>query len=207
MKLILETIELLDNELSVESLQSKINNGDFNDILAKYEFLIMTTSGVVKVKKNKEIVLNPVVDLSNYNNIDELDVKLNTKVDKGTIASISQLGMIKLYESGSGKNISGLVIDQQTGVTYVNTGNGITRSGDGKIIINAATDEEVAAGTEVYKPITPKTLNTALENIKSTYVKEGGDSNNYKSIISLTQEEYDTLDNKDENTLYLIPEE
>lgn len=82
MKLILETIELLDNELSIESLQSKINNGDFNDILAKYEFLIMTTSGVVKVKKNKEIVLNPVVNLSNYNTISEVDNKLDTKVDK-----------------------------------------------------------------------------------------------------------------------------
>lgn len=66
--MIIRTIELIpsDEELSIDSLQTLINNGDFDDILAQYNFLIMTTAGICLVKKDKSITLNACVDLSNY---------------------------------------------------------------------------------------------------------------------------------------------
>lgn len=92
--------------------------------------------------------------------ITDLDEKLSEKADNDTVASVSQLGMIKLLASGSGQNRSGLVVDEQTGVTYINAraDRGIYRDGAGQLQINPATDEEVAAGTEQYKPVTPLTL-------------------------------------------------
>ena len=79
-------------------------------------------------------------------------------------ASINVLGGIKPLLDGSGTiNRSGLVISKD-GTTYVNTraDRGITRDGAGQIHINPATDDEVAAGNEGYKPVTPKTLYNEL---------------------------------------------
>ncbi|MBQ7574632.1 MAG: hypothetical protein IJT23_10290 [Clostridia bacterium] len=92
--------------------------------------------------------------------ITDLDEKLSQKADKDTVASPTQLGMIKLLASAGGQNRSGLVVDEQTGVTYINAraDRGIYRDGAGQLQINPATDEEVATGTEQYKPVTPKTL-------------------------------------------------
>ena len=66
--MIIETIELYNNqEITIDELQTRINSGEFNDILSKYSILIMTKSGIVKIDKdNKNIILNPTVDLSNY---------------------------------------------------------------------------------------------------------------------------------------------
>lgn len=66
--MIIETIELYTGqEISINELQSKLNNGDFNDILSLYSILIMTDVGVVKIdKETRTIISNPLVDLSLY---------------------------------------------------------------------------------------------------------------------------------------------
>lgn len=69
--MIIETFELLkdsDSEelLSIEKLQTLVNDGKFDDILLSHEFLIMTNIGFCLVKKDKSIVVNATVDLSNY---------------------------------------------------------------------------------------------------------------------------------------------
>lgn len=69
--MIIKTIELINEKeseklLTIEELQTQLDNGDFDDIITSYEFLIMTDMGVVKVSKDKTIVKNVTVDLSNY---------------------------------------------------------------------------------------------------------------------------------------------
>ncbi|MCH5213440.1 MAG: hypothetical protein J1G06_10535, partial [Oscillospiraceae bacterium] len=78
-------------------------------------------------------------------------------------ASIDVLGGIKPYAVG-GINRSGLVIyEDGTAVVNTKTERGITRDGAGQIGINPATQDEVTAGTEAYKPVTPATLKAELE--------------------------------------------
>lgn len=67
--MILEAIEILENNLSLtfEQLQSKVTNGDYNDLLTNYNLLIMTADGLVLINKNDKIckVIAPT-DLENY---------------------------------------------------------------------------------------------------------------------------------------------
>ncbi len=93
---------------------------------------------------NEEIVLDRLAD--------EVKEEFTLKP-----ASADTLGGIKpLYKSvnGTATNRSGLIIADD-GTTYVTTANGIKLSGSGQVIISAASEEEVFAGTEPYKPITP----------------------------------------------------
>ena len=64
------------------------------------------------------------------------------------------------------------------GTAYINSRSdrGISRDGSGQLGINPATAEEVAAGEESYKPVTPATLKPYIEAIYSTpaaYPKPG----------------------------------
>ena len=72
--MIIETIYIYDGqEVTIDELQDKITNGEFNDILAKYSILTLTASGVVKIDKDsKNIILNPLVDLTGYALIDSI---------------------------------------------------------------------------------------------------------------------------------------
>ena len=67
--MILEAIEILDNNLSLtlEQLQTKVTNGDYDDLLANYNLLIMISNGLVLINKNDKIcnVIAPT-DLNNY---------------------------------------------------------------------------------------------------------------------------------------------
>lgn len=88
------------------------------------------------------------------------------------IAADGIVGGIKpLYTSvyGARINRSGLVI-QGDGTTYINTNanRGVTRDGAGQVQINPASQAEVTAGTEAYKPVTPATLAGELER-RSVY--------------------------------------
>ena len=64
--MIIETIELFnENELTIDELTENINNGVYDDILNDYSFLILTDKGVVKVKRDKSITYNVLIDNSN----------------------------------------------------------------------------------------------------------------------------------------------
>ena len=75
--MIFETLELISNELlDIDNLQSRVNNGEFNDILSSHPFLIMTNKGLCLVKKvdnDVKIECNIVVDLSEYIKHDNLN--------------------------------------------------------------------------------------------------------------------------------------
>lgn len=86
------------------------------------------------------------------------------------VATITQAGIIKLYNSG-GTNRSGLLV-QADGALLVNTNPayGTQRTGDGKLTTAGATEAEIDAGTNEYKPITPATIQYAVEK----YAPGGG---------------------------------
>ena len=83
------------------------------------------------------------------------------------VATITQAGIIKLYNSG-GTNRSGLLV-QADGALLVNTNPayGTQRTGDGKLTTAGATEAEIDAGTNEYKPITPATIKYAVEKYAS----------------------------------------
>lgn len=67
--MILETIEILDSNLSltIEQLQTKVTNGDYDDLLNKYNLLIMISEGLVLIDKiNKVVKTIAPMDLDNY---------------------------------------------------------------------------------------------------------------------------------------------
>ena len=99
------------------------------------------------------------------------------------VASTSTLGGIKLYAVG-GINRSGIVV-YADGTAVINTqdARGISRDGAGQIHINPATQAEVTAGTEEYKPVVPKTLAQYFE--KNKYKFDGLETDDMDHIIRL----------------------
>ncbi len=86
------------------------------------------------------------------------------------VATITRAGIIKLYNSG-GTNRSGLLV-QADGALLVNANAayGTQRTEDGKLTTAGATEAEIDAGTNEYKPITPATIRYAVEK----YAPGGG---------------------------------
>lgn len=87
--MILETIEILDSNLTLtlEQLQTKVTNGDYDDLLNNYNLLIMISNGLVLINKdNKSCKVIAPIDLENY-------VKFTDW------ASNKQLGIVKIYQN------------------------------------------------------------------------------------------------------------
>ena len=66
--MIFKTIEFIPTDITttVDSLQSDINSGKYDDILKNYCFLTFTEKGLTLVKQDKSVVANAIVDLSEY---------------------------------------------------------------------------------------------------------------------------------------------
>lgn len=66
--MILKTIEFVPTDISttIDSLQSDITAGKYDDILINCCFLTFTEKGLTLVKQDKTIVTNATVDLSEY---------------------------------------------------------------------------------------------------------------------------------------------
>jgi len=92
---------------------------------------------------------------------------LDNKVDKTQYASTTQAGIVKLYTSSGGSNISGLSISDTNGSIHVatNSSKGTQRTGSGEVIISAATTSDIDTGTSSYKPIVPSTLSYAVQSV------------------------------------------
>ena len=87
---------------------------------------------------------------------------------KEKIASITELGHVKLYNR-SGVNASGILIyDDGSIVVNVDNRHGLYRSGAGQVMIAAASEEEIAAKTDEYKPLVPARLGYIFENTALT---------------------------------------
>ena len=97
--MIFETIELVTNELlSIETLQLRIDNGEFNDILMSHPFLIMTNKGLCLVQRDSNgdthVKINAVVDLSEFVTNDNLNAY--TKKDDMPIFNFEEDGTLNV---------------------------------------------------------------------------------------------------------------
>ena len=120
------------------------------------------------------------------------------------IASLSQLGVIKLYSeliNDALVNKSGLVINPD-GSIYIAAQNGVHIDDSGCISVDPATQKEVNEGTEAYKPVTPKTLKQIINSLGNTgvYPDEGA---NKKHVDIMYRNE----DKSDINMVYFIIDE
>lgn len=66
--MLLKTIEFVPSDISLtlDSLQTQLNEGKYDDILVKFNFFTITEKGLTLVKQDKTIVTNATVDLSSY---------------------------------------------------------------------------------------------------------------------------------------------
>lgn len=90
------------------------------------------------------------------------DEALNQKVNNTDYASTSKAGIIKLKKTNH-INVSGLTVDEN-GVTDINTDSehGTEINADGQVSVKAATEAEIRAKVQEYKPIVPNTLDYAV---------------------------------------------
>lgn len=94
-----------------------------------------------------------------------MSADINDKVNRNEYASTEQAGIIKL-KKGSAGNYSGLVVEGDGSVhVYTKESTGTKRSGDGSITVVAATNEEIDAKQQKYKPIVPATLEYAVQSV------------------------------------------
>lgn len=72
--MLLKTIEVIPSDISLtlDSLQSQLDEGIYDDILVKFNFFTITEKGLTLVKQDKTIVTNATVDLSSYAKIADL---------------------------------------------------------------------------------------------------------------------------------------
>lgn len=93
-----------------------------------------------------------------HTNKDVLDDITEEKVNAWNnppTATTSTYGMVKLSSKGGISYAEGLTVN--TNAEY-----GTGRTSDGKVVVKAATEEEIKAGTQEYKPIVPATFKKAL---------------------------------------------
>ncbi|MGM9936892.1 MAG: pyocin knob domain-containing protein [Candidatus Ornithomonoglobus sp.] len=99
-------------------------------------------------------------------------------VDEIPIASLDTLGNVKLYGksvNGVNTNRSGLSIgDDGSILVLVKANGGLAIDGVGQLYIVAATDEEVEAGTDVYKPVTSATLKKVVDLLQDNIDRWSG---------------------------------
>lgn len=110
-----------------------------------------------------ESSINPV-----QNNV--IKAALDEKVSNTQYATTNQAGLIKLHKRSDGTNISGINVDGTTGEAEINvvSAYGLQRTGDGKVVTAAATEAEIDAGTNNYKPIVPANLDYAVKKVVTT---------------------------------------
>lgn len=138
-----------------------LNNADIRVI-------INNKNAVMTLHKNAEILDHPDGSVTT----EKIADGAITPDKLSAVAGVDSLGGIKLHSCVSGGkkvNISGLVVDESTGVTYVATkaNGGISQDDAGALCIAAATDAEVEAGTDIYKPITPVTMKKIRESLSA----------------------------------------
>ncbi|MDO5398551.1 MAG: hypothetical protein Q4G33_11555 [bacterium] len=124
-----------------------------------------------------------VIDIIQLRNeiaqLTELKTDINNKVDKTQYASTSQYGIIKISSSGA--------ITASTGVLSANTNSSYgTQKVNNSIAVSPATESEISAQTQAYKPIVPKTLKKAVETIGG--IRTDLETENKTSYVSAINE-------------------
>lgn len=183
--MILNTIELSDNSLTLEQLQQKVANGEFDFILEERSFLYITTdNGVVKVNKDKTIDSNAAVQLENY--VKSTDYA--TRTQPGIVTAQSEYG-IKL---GGEKSHLLVIVDAEEKditartdswhpITANNLNFAVKAALSDEKRINDMTDEEKANARGVIGAADAADLNTKQDTLTFDDVPTKDSSNVVKS--------------------------
>ena len=120
---------------------------------------------------------------------------------KNTFASTEHAGLIKLGKDGTGENKSGLVVDSSDGTcnVYCDEAYGTVRTG-GRVATAPATTSDIDGRAQTHKPITPSTLEYAVNSIV------GSDISSAKSNISTIQTKINELSSAQGNLARLLAE-
>lgn len=103
--MILEFIEILDSNLTLtlEQLQTKVTNGDYDDLLNNYNLLIMISNGLVLINKdNKSCKVIAPNDLENYVKFNDYATQNKggvVKVHAGYGLKIGELGTLMINKA------------------------------------------------------------------------------------------------------------
>lgn len=90
--MILETIEILDSNLTLtlEQLQTKVANGDYDDLLNNYNLLMIISGGLVLINKDdKSCKIIAPIDLENYVKFDDYA----SKTKHGVVGILNTYGI------------------------------------------------------------------------------------------------------------------
>lgn len=117
-------------------------------------------TNIDKVLGSENLGDNTVTELLNIHedNIIQLEKSMEEKADKTQYASTTEYGLVKLSQKGGILYSNGLTVN-------TNTNYGTSRTDDGKVVISAATEEDIDARSNEYKPITPATLDYAVNSV------------------------------------------
>lgn len=102
---------------------------------------------------------------------------------KNTFASTEHAGLIKLGKDGTGENKSGLIVDSSDGTCniYCDEAYGTARTG-GRVATAPATISDIDGRAQTHKPITPSTLEYAVNSVVGTKITQL--QNNFNSLSS-----------------------
>ena len=165
-----------------------------SDFVKNTDYVTSTTPGIVKIGSGLGIWLNANKELYVVKATDtEIDAKTsNYKVIvpsnlEYAVKSVGDGHYVKNTDYATGMN-AGIVMSSGVYGTLINTDNGVLK-------LSGATETDIDAETNIYKPITSATYRYAVNKIINDRFK------------TLTQDEYDKLETKSENTYYDIVED
>lgn len=131
---------------------------------------------------------------------------------EGRVETLEEGGHVQPYDDTELRNLISRKADKteipEVTVKGTNQDWGATLSADGRIQIVQATTSNINNRNTVYKPITPNNLDLAVRAalVANAQITDA-DLPSIQStlgIVTLTQEEYDLISSKSENTLYFI---
>ena len=97
--MIFKTIEFVPTDITttIDSLQSDVTAGKYDDILGKYCFLTFTEKGLTLVKQDKSIITNTTVDLSEYVKSSDISKTYAKKTDIPNVSEFITTDILKDY--------------------------------------------------------------------------------------------------------------
>ena len=135
---------------------------------------------------------------TNKNILDDITEEKVNAWNNPPKATTSTYGMVKLSTKGGISYAEGLTVN-------TNSEYGTGRTGDGKVVVKAATEEEIKVGTQEYKPIVPATFKKALEAngcITDDNFNSKNPTRGYNSLDDLAMDAADAFDGVQALTVY-----
>lgn len=106
--MIFKTIEFIPSDIdsTLDSLQTDVTAGKYDDILTNYCFLTFTEKGLTLVKQDKSIVTNATIDLSDYIKSEDIENKYVVKLEGYSLISNNEIERLSKITNYNDENIT-----------------------------------------------------------------------------------------------------